>query len=410
MARHRRWPLFALVLPGLALVAGSFVWDGAVAEDLVKYPEDIESTTAFEGTMTLYVDPATKAPYAEPQQLPLSISRHVYAVPGEADDTSLVIREDVTLGTPLFDSSQSHQYVVDRKTGENLTDARAWSYNPEHVADRAGAYRLLFGFDVPELDAWTIYKDETDGTYTAELATLGELQGVDTFELAASMPWTPVNEDYLAGLSAAVDLPRELTLEQLKPLLAGSGLDMDAVLLQIAGGVTPEDLQALLGIAGQPIPLEYMLQTNGTTAMNPITGVPVDVSSVAETVAVRPTAAWVSSLTDLLGKYPENEGAKTLTAALAGLSSEPTPVFSHQYAQTDESVAIQVADVKDSIAQKTLAEDTIPTGMLAAGASMVVIGFLLVAIPKKRGGSAKGVHAPSPAAPADAEEREPELV
>jgi hypothetical protein len=125
---------------------------------------------------------------------------------------------------------------------------------------------------------------------------------------------------------------------------------------------------------------------------------------------VRPTAAWVSSLTGLLAAYPDNAGAKTLTAALEGLAAEPTPVFANDYVQTEESVATQVADVKDSIADKTLAEDTIPMGMLAFGAALAVFGVVLVAIPKKRGGSAKGVHAPSPAAPADAEEREPELV
>jgi hypothetical protein len=410
MARHRRWPIFVLVVPGLALAAGSFMWNGAVAEDLVKYPTDLDSTTTFEGSVTLFVDPETKAPYAEPQQVPLTIERHVYADAAQSDGSLVVLREDVALITPLFESSQTHQYVVDRKTGVNVDDPRAWSYNEGHPADRAGAYRLLFGFDVVEQDGWTIYKDETDGTYTAGFESTGEIDGVATYDLAASMPWTPVNEDYLAGLSQNIELPRELTLDQLKPLLANSGLDADAVLLQIAGGVTPEDLQALLAIAGAPIPLDYVLRSEGTTSMNPVTGVPVDVSSVSEVLGVMPSSAWVSGLTDLLSRYPENEGAVTLSAALAGMAAEPIPVFANDYVQTDESVAIQVADVKDSIAQKTLAEETIPTGMLAGGLALAVLGIVLVAIPKKRGGAAEGVDAPSPAAPADAEEREPELV
>jgi hypothetical protein len=300
--------------------------------------------------------------------------------------------------------------VVDRKTGMNVADPRAWSYRPEHTADRSGAYRLLFGFDVPQQDGWTIAKDETDGTYTAAYQRTGDVDGVTAYELSASMPWTLVNEDYLAGLSQAVALPRELTMEQLKPLLASSGLDTDAVLMQIAGGVSPEDLQALLAIAGAPIPLEYVLESTGQSAVNPDTGVPVSVSGVDETLGVRPAGSWVTSLSDLLARYPGNEGAVTLKGALEQMAAAPIPVFANRYSQTPESVATQVADVKDSIAQKQLAESTIPTGLLGAGIALVVIGGVLVAIPKKRGGSAKGVHAPSPAAPADAEEREPELV
>jgi hypothetical protein len=410
MARHRRWPIFALILPGLALAAGSFVWQDSVAEDLVKYPNDIDNTTAFEGTMTLYVDPATKAPYAEPQQVPLSIERHVYAMADESDAKAVVLREDVTLATPMFNSEQSHQYVVDRKTGLNLDDPRAWSYNPQHVADRAGSYRLLFGFDVPQQPDWTIYKDEVDGTYRASLHAVQDVQGVEAYELAATMPWTPVNEDFVTTLSKAVELPRELTLEQLKPLLAGSGLDTDAVLLQIAGGVSPEDLQALLAIAGAPIPLQYVLRTDGTTAVDRETGVPVDVSSVNETVAVRPTQAWVDSLTTLLAKYPANEGAVVLSAALAKLGTEPTPVFSHSYAQTDASVAAQVADVKDNIAKKDLAEKTVPTGLLTVGMAFVVLGVVLVALPKRRGTATDGVPTPRSGPPTAAEERKPELV
>jgi hypothetical protein len=412
MRRHRIWPV-ALVVPGVLLIAGSFGFKSWVLPEMTKFPTNLDVNAAYEGTVTLYVDPATKAPLAEPQVLPLSVERSVKADADLSTGELVVVRETLNLKSPgLFDSVQEHQYVMDRETHANVAGPEAWAYNSLNPVDRAGAFYVSFGMRWDTAQGMPVYKGEIDGTYVASPAGTSEIDGLEVATVAAAEDWTPVVDAYLSDLDRSMALPRQLTLDEMKPLLAGQGLDLDAVLTGLLPKLTPEDLQSLLLLAGQPIPLQYLQRFEGTTSVDPITGAPVDVSDVSETLGAVPADAWVGALTTTLAKYPDVPEAVTLKTAVESTATNPIPIFANDYRQTEASVAEAVADAKENGNKLHLGETVIPNTMLFLGLGMTVLGLVLILIPRRGEGGHEPEHDVPPPAPAEEAEdtSEKELV
>ena len=165
MAKRRRIWALVLGILGVLLVLGSFLWRSLASDALVKYPDDVDETPVYTGTVTLYVDPATAAPLPAPQEVPLEVRRHVQVT--ESTSELAVVHETLNLtATGLFDAVQENQYVMDRKTMLNVADDRAWAFDAANVVDRSGAYRLNFPLDNQSIP-YPIYLNETQTTYQA---------------------------------------------------------------------------------------------------------------------------------------------------------------------------------------------------------------------------------------------------
>ncbi len=195
------------VLGAIALI-GSFVWRGAVVPALVRYPTDLDVTPRYAGTVTLYIDPATHLPLAAPKTFDLTVDRHLVADGAASSKDLVVVKEDLHLvAAGLFDFTQHHQYVMDRRSMQNVADTRAWAFAPDNVVDRAPDYRLNFPFDT-ELRAYGVYKNETESTYEATPAgTTTRIAGINAADFDAHADPLPVSPAYLTSLDAAVQLP-----------------------------------------------------------------------------------------------------------------------------------------------------------------------------------------------------------
>jgi hypothetical protein len=405
MRRHRIWPL-VLVIPGLLLIAGSFGFKSWMLPELKKFPTDLAVDAAYEGTVTLYVDPATKQPLAEPQVLPLSVSRQVESVAEESDGDTVVVRETLRLESPgLFDSVQLHQYVMDRTTAVNVADPRAWAFNELNVVDRSGSFYISFGLGVDTSVAQPVFKSEINQQYLASPVELRDLDGLEVVDLAAENGWTPVVDPYLSDLDRSVQLPRELTLDELKPLLAGAGLDVDATLLGLLPQLAPEDLQSLVTLAAVPVPLDYLQRFEGRTGLDPVTGAPVHVVQVNEVLGAVPSSTWVDGLAAILDRYPAVPEAVALVTAVRDAAASPIPIFANTYQQTDASVASAVADAKENGRMLNLAQSVVPNGLLLVGLVLTVLGLVLIAIPRRgEGGFEPETVTPPPTPAEDADE------
>ena len=86
-----------------------------------------EALSDFEGSMTLYVDPATKAPLAEPMQLPLSIERHVHAEPVAGPRRPVAPRAD----RPREDEAGNQAESRNRKRFSHEWASAAWESSEE---------------------------------------------------------------------------------------------------------------------------------------------------------------------------------------------------------------------------------------------------------------------------------------
>lgn len=391
-ARHRypRAAMWAAVGFGLA----ALVWMIVGVPAFVKYPTDIDVTTEYEGTFSLLVDPGSAAPLDEPMEMPLTVERHVEAVGTQSDSSRVVVRETIEeKAGDLVDITQTHTYVMDRSTIENMTDERAFAFDEGNVVDRSSAFRLHLPFDTSRSETYPIYLNEIGDTYSmvpdTETPTV-ELEGLELSNFTATVDEKPVTDAYLTDLGRAVPLPESLTLDQLAPHLAAMGIDVDAVIAALTPVLAPEDAATLAGFAGTPIELDYVLSLEGRSAIEPVTGAQVKVDVGTETIGAKPVLTDLPALQEVLGNYPDVPEAVATAEALDDLATAPAiPVFEFSYAQTPSSVAEVADEVRPMRTQVLLARVWLPLGLVAAALVSLAIG---AAVYLRRGPSGARVH------------------
>jgi hypothetical protein len=265
---------------------------------------------------------------------------------------------------------------MDRRTIANVADDRAYAFTPDNVVDRSGSYRIHLPFDTDPDGTYSIYDNDLATTYDmVGTNQTRETEGLSLVRMAGEMDATRVDDAYLAALGELVPLPQEMTLDELEPHLLQAGIDVDALVAALLPALSAEDAQTLVGLATDPIPLEYTLAFTGEIDVEPDTGSQVDVVAVHETLGVRPQPGAADELQALLERYPQVPAATDAAAAIGRLGAEPLPVFEYDYAQTPESVAEIAADVKDQRRALALAERWIPAGLLAAGVVLLLVGL-----------------------------------
>jgi hypothetical protein len=379
--RRRRWPAIVTAGLGGVLLLAAFGWQRVAVPALVKFPTDVDQRPRYEGTFTLFVDPATAAPLVEPTTAALGVDRHVEALSDESDSSRVVVRETITFDVEgLASATQVHQYVMNRRSNVNVADDRAWAFEETNVLDRSDAYWVALPTDIDSTSTVPLFKDEVGGRFTATGESETEVVAdLDLVAVATAPTTMPLTDSYLRSLDAAIPLPRALGFEALKPSLIAAGVPVDEAMEALLQVATPEELATLSELIAQPIPLEYVVTFGGTIFADPRTGAIVDVKSIVDRIGVRPAAEALPPLLTVLERHGDEAAIGAAIDGLDRLATEPLPVFEYRYAQTAGSaqeIARWVSDQHDRI---DLAERTIPLTLVAIGSLAVVIGgFLLV--------------------------------
>jgi hypothetical protein len=385
--RRRRWPAIVAIASGGVLLLAAFGWQTVAVPALVKFPADVDQSPQYEGTFTLFVDPATAAPLAEPTTSALAVDRHVEGLPDESGANRVVVRETITFDVEgLASATQVHQYVTDRRTNVNVADDRAWAFEDTNTLDRSGAYWVALPNDVESTSTVPMYKDEVGGRFTTTGGPETEdVEGLDLVGFESPPTTMPVTEAYLRSLDAVVPLPRSLGFEQLKPSLIAAGVPVDEAMAALTEVATPDELATLGGLIAQPIPLEYVVTFGGTVFAEPRTGAIVDVSSIVDRISVRPAAAALPPLLTILERYRDEPAIAAAIDGLDRLATEPLPIFEYRYAQTPASAQEIARWVSEQHDRMNLAERTIPLTLAVTGAVAIVLGGLLL-VRSVRGG------------------------
>lgn len=371
-----------LLVIGSLLVVGAVVWRLVAVPALVTFPTDAVATLRYEGTMTLFVDPATAAPLPSPIQLPLTIERHIEAIGGESDDSTVLVEETIVekAGT-LVDTTERNAYVMDRRTMLNVADDRAYDFDPANVVDRSGTYRLNLPFGVTTDATYPMYKNETAAMFEMrgdQTRPTGEEAGLLVNNYVASGTEVPLSDAYLTELSTSVPLPRSLTLEEMKPQLIQNGVDVDALLAALGPVLTPADLAALSSIATESIPLRYVVSFAGTAAIEPTTGAQVHVTS-NETIGARPDLTTLPELLEILSHYPDLPQAVAADEALRELPTAPaTKLIELRYDQTPASVADAAATISSQRTRVMAVTWYVPGALLGLGLLALLAGGILL--------------------------------
>jgi hypothetical protein len=377
-ARPSRWPIVVGII-GVVLLLGALLWRTVAEPALVKYPTDLEGDAHAEGTIRFFLDPQTRAPLDEPAEADLVIDRHL-EVDSDESDGDVAVVDEIDQQEIAGESSELRQrYVIDRSTLENVNDDRAYAYTEDNVTDRSPAYSINLPFDTGD-GPYAVWKNESGESYDFTATDTYEVDGVELTTYEGSADELPVTDAYIAAL-APQGVPTELTLDELRPILAAAGLDLDALLNVLLPQLEQADVAALLEIAGRNVPLVYTLSVETQFGVEPRTGAIVDLASISQTVSARPDPEAITPIADILGRYSQVPEAASALETLNGFAEgPPIPVFEISYSQTDDSVSETVAKADDLAGQITLAKQTIPLGLLVAGVVLVlvgVVGFIL---------------------------------
>lgn len=385
MKRTKGMPRIAAAA-GFGLSIAALLWWTLGVPALVKYPTDVNVTPRYEGTFTVFVDQGTFAPLASPQQLPLTIERHIHAVGDQSGADKVLVDETITQRAgSLVNTTQHNVYVMDRTTMKNVADDRAFAFDPSNVVDRSGAYRLNLPFDTSRGSTYQVYDNEIGATYEmradAARPSITE-QGLDLSGFTASVSEAPLTPAYLTELGKSVKLPTALTLEQLKPQLKQLGVDVDALLAAVGPHLTPAELTILGQIAAKPIPLKYVVSFEGHAAVEPTTGAEVVVGAT-ESIGARPELADLPALQSILANHADVPQAAAAGKALQAFASAPAAkLIEYTYQQTPASVADIAREVKANRSQIELAKRYVPLGLL--GASFLAFGLCGVVMWRRR--------------------------
>lgn len=385
-----------LIVIGVILIVAAILWWAIAVNALVKFPDDVNVTPIYEGDVDLYQNPATGELLRQPLNFPLVVQRHYEGVSGESDSNKAVVIETITqtVETPLGDTviADDSQYVIDRKTIENIDDPRSWAYEPRFPINRAGSYYLSFPMDLDKDKEYMIFENKINGTYP--MSALSEedeadLEGLKVYLFEAKLEATEVTSDYLEYQNSNPESPNQyptkISFDQLKEMIAADGVLIQPFLDLLGVTLTPEEGSKLSNLMSQDIELTYMFATGGKVAIEPKTGSIIRLYDVTEQFSVKPDAgALFEAMQPLLGEFsaahPEQlrEATNKLIAELAPLlEAEPNVLYEAHYSQTDASIKESAQDAKDAISMINWVKVYIPWILLIIGAAVLVGGLLM---------------------------------
>jgi hypothetical protein len=330
-----------LIVAGLALML-------VVVPGMKQFPEDVDTTRAYTGTMPVLLNPAT---FEFMTDLDVDLSRHFRTE--EVDgDAALVFEEQILLagGQPL--QQLVKHYAIDRKSME-VTD----SY-PEEWASNEGFWPregLVLGWpidtDKKDYVGWSDdYRDTVTLAFSEEVQH--DRSGVTTYYFTASSPAQPIHPDAVT----AMGLPNTLPKEQFAGLIQGADVS-DALknMIPVLLDQWEEDT----------IPLQYYYEYEAEYWIEPETGVLIDTRKHE------------------LRKVGLGEEFLQMSPLLANMSEEQragsrVTVFDLTYQATDDAVQDAKQDAEDASGQIELFGTTIPIAAIIIGALLIVAGGVLV--------------------------------
>jgi hypothetical protein len=372
-----------VILLGQILIAAGLVLKLVVLPTMAVWPDDVDSTRVYDGTLVttlnpmlvtaLALDPSGQAAAAQlatmtPEQvqqflflkdIPVTVDRHVTteAVAGN----EALVKEEATMygrnpdgskGDPIAGMATVDYYTIDRTTTEFAeTEAFAGVAGNDLVEERDG---LVIGFPIgTEAITYDGWCDDCQDKVDVEFVAVEEHEGISTYRFhSASTEPVPI-EDPSLFMSGGGPLPDALP----KALLAGMApyLGLPDALVQ--------GLAMMLPMLPDQVELPYSYTWDTEYWVEPTTGVLIDYTKSEQRYLDVPALL------------------ETLGAPMPGV--QPIPVFDLNYAATDQSIADAKADAKTPKMLLDLFE-WLPWVIVGLGGLVTIGGaFMLVRKPKK---------------------------
>lgn len=343
-----------LLVLGIVLIAAGLVVMFVIVPGMKQFPEDVDTTRVYAGTMPVMLNPET---FEFMNDIEVDLERHFETE--EVDgDIALVLEDQLlsTQGQPLTQIIKRH--AIDRETMMFVDDyPESWA-EKEGFAPREG---LVLGWPIDtekkDYDGWS-----DDYQSIVPLVFVDEREhpraGIDTYYFTSESGPQPI-------VPAAVDamgLPTELTHEQIAGLIGG--LDVNPMIAQA--------LPMLIQQAEwpDPVPLSYVYEYTGEYWIEPQTGVLIDTHKIE----IRKAGFSEELMLNLAARIEELP--VEVDPALIG-ELLPVTVFHLDYQATDDTVQEAKDDAQEVIDQLNLFGTTLPIAAIVIGLVLGVVGAFL---------------------------------
>ena len=324
---HRSKVGLVILIIGLVLLILTPIWKFAIGPALVKVPDTIDTTSVYDGTLTLYVDPGsfTLLPPESAVKIPLVITRRDLSQPNKSSGSVALIKETAVAIGPAGKDFQNTTmyYALDRKTSKNVAGHGS-------DADRTGYYPILpIG---AKKQTYLLWGDSVGRAGEAKFVKTTMVSGLTT--PATTCYVYQVNGPAAPTVAPPLGLPSKMTGAQIKALASG------------IPGVNPADVAGLVDTQGYPI--TYLDQTTATIVGEPRTG------SIVNAI---------------------NSDTYTVDASAVGLGKIKLATIS--YKQVPENVAKVMDETAANFGLLDMVGLWIPLILLILGLVVTVLGLIL---------------------------------
>lgn len=366
----------ALASAGAFILVLTVLWMTVGTSMFIKIPKGQEEFAFYTGEFVYYVDPLTYKPLPDGGELRLAaeIERHVFTLDDQFSGDLSPMQEEISAKAGIISKELTSVYVLDRSDSVNVADPRAWSWYPDNVQDRSGAYYPIFPMGMVEGETYPSWKAEIGGVIEARFIEKGKVEGIDVYMMEGAMDRQPLVDEYVAVRG----FPASTTFAQLSAELKAQGVDLEAMVAAAVPALSPEDQQALALALEQPVPLRYYMTSSKLIAVEPAAGYPMAIYDAREEVGMLPDYASLSPVLDLIA----GSGGGGLKEQLA--SAEPRTVYTQAYSQTEDSIKESADYARKNMNLIKTGKVIVPVAGFALGGLLLAGGIVLVLAGRKR--------------------------
>jgi hypothetical protein len=385
----------ALAVLGLLLLVLAGVFALVGPGQFVKYPASVDKSFDETGDMSFYVAPTTLTPAGKPLVLPLTVKVRLHTIGHSSNKIVMAEDRNENIGTGTGKADRRLVFAFDRGSVKNVTDSRAYAFDPSTVVDRSPNYAVGFPLHTGN-GPYAVWKDETGTTFPMSTIADTAVGGVKLATLYGSMTGVPVARYYVTTLPAFV--AKQLPLSRLSAALTSTHIDPVAIAQVVKGSLSASDNAAIRKILAEQVTLNFQLAAATTMIVEPTTGFVVSMN-VDQTISAQPSVAQITKIESILSqpRYTDEPNVALAQGLIAKLAANPpsTKVVRIRYRSTPASVTALTHYAHHLATQMNLIETTIPVVLLVAGLVLFVTG-LLVRVLHRKSGPASPSHSPPP--------------
>jgi hypothetical protein len=335
---------------GVLLIAGGLVLKFAVLPALAVWPDDVDSTRTYEGTLVTMLNPQALASGDLANlflsDVPVTVDRHVTTE--QVEGNQALVREQVQARGPdgeLIPGLQTDEdgqhttywYAIDRNTTEEIPN---FTDNPGVDDNRQG---LVIGFPIgTEQRDYEGWSDDLQRLEPVEFVGVEEHEGATTYHFSAGSAPQPLLDPALLAM-----FPQSMPKAVVAGLAPQLGLSQEMM----------QQFAQLLPALPDPIPFTYLYEYA--------------------------TEYWVEPTTGMLIDYTKDETrilAIQVDPSIVSIGMVPVGgVFQLIYEQSDQSIADAKQDAEDGKGTINLFGTIIPFAAIGVGALLALGGAYLMA-------------------------------